>query len=179
MIRIIGGKYNSRVIETPDEKTVPTKARVREAMGNALKDEIEGGIILDLFAGSGALGINALSLGAKKAYFVDSSISAIECIRNNLKTLSIGKEAEVYLMDGLAALDRFSGMKFSLIYIDPPYAEGSLYLDSISRIHELGLLDENGAIMVEYEGEVPGAFAPFKRQKTYNYGRSKVLLLRY
>lgn len=178
MIRIFGGKYNSRIIEAPNELTVPTKARVREAMGSALKNEIVGGIALDLFAGSGALGIEALSIGAKQAYFVDTSISAIKCIKSNLAKLGIKEEAKVFHLDALMALKSFEGIKFSIIYIDPPYAMKSLYIDSVNLILEKELLEDDGVIMIEYEGEVPSSFSSYSRQKSYNYGRSKVLLLR-
>lgn len=177
MIKIIGGKYNSRVIEAPDEGTVPTKSRVREAISNALQNEALNGKALDLFAGSGALGIQALSFGAKEAVFVDASKKACQVISANLSKLKING-MRVINSDYLTALEKLRGEEFSLVYLDPPYAEKEYYLNSVKAILEYGLLSQNGAIMLEYEGDMPYSFPEFSRQKEYNYGRSKVVILR-
>ena len=103
MLRISGGKYRSRIIETPIEGTVPTKNRVREAMMNALQNDLPNGEVLDLFAGSGALGIEGLSRGAKCAVFVDQAPLAQRIIANNLTTLK-ATNATLLRCDALSAL---------------------------------------------------------------------------
>ena len=179
MLRISGGSYRSRMIETPDEGTVPTKNRVREAMMNALQNDLPGSVVLDLFAGSGALGIEGLSRGAKEAIFVDVAPKAQKVIEANLRTLK-ASNAVLLKCDALSALKRLSqeGKKLDVIFLDPPYALNDLYLDSIALIGELNLLNDGGAIVVEFEGERPGVFSEFTRQKMYNYGRTHVLILR-
>ena len=179
MLRISGGKYRSRIIETPIEGTVPTKNRVREAMMNALQNDLPNGEVLDLFAGSGALGIEGLSRGAKCAVFVDQAPLAQRIIANNLTTLK-ATNATLLRCDALSALKKLAEEKrrFDVIFLDPPYAMLNLYLDSVRLISELGLLKEDGALVVEYEGDAPRDFAEYSRQRMYNYGRTHVLLLR-
>lgn len=179
MLRISGGKYRSRIIETPIEGTVPTKNRVREAMMNALQNDLPNGEVLDLFAGSGALGIEGLSRGAKCAVFVDQAPMAQRVIANNLTTLK-AENATLLRCDALSALKKLAEEKrqFDVIFLDPPYAMLNLYLDSVRLITELGLLKEDGALVVEYEGDAPSDFAEYSRQRMYNYGRTHVLLLR-
>jgi len=179
MIKIIGGTYRSRSIEIPNEGTVPTKSMVREAVFSALSDKIPGARVLDLFAGSGALGIEALSRGAKEAFFVDSGNEAYRTILANLAML---KETRGHVLksDYQAALTSFASQKlvFDVVFLDPPYADKASYQNAVNTLLALNLLAPNAAIMLEYEGEIPfdeGAF-PFARH--YNYGRTHVLITR-
>lgn len=178
MIRIIGGKYRSRVISTPDSRTIPTKNMVREALFSSISFDLDGNT-LDLFAGSGAIGIEALSRGAKKAYFVDTSPSSIKVIENNLSTL---KETNGIILnqDYKSALESLSnqGITFSFIYIDPPYAEKECYQTSIDLINRLGLLDNQGRVGIEYEGELGLDLANFSEVKYKKYGYTKLILVR-
>ncbi|HAS56305.1 MAG TPA: 16S rRNA (guanine(966)-N(2))-methyltransferase RsmD, partial [Firmicutes bacterium] len=120
MLKIIGGKYRSRIIATPSIETVPTKNIVREALFSAVSFDLDGNT-LDLFAGSGAIGIEALSRGAKKSYFVDKSISSCKIIESNLKTLK-EDNGIILNMDYMDALKKLNeeNVSFSFIYIDPP-----------------------------------------------------------
>ena len=178
MIKIIGGKYRSRVIVTPDSRTVPTKNMVREALFSAVSFDLDGNT-LDLFAGSGAVGIEALSRGAKKSYFVDTSNDAIKVIKFNLASLKEGNGI-ILDMDYLAALEHLYklGISFSFIYIDPPYKDKEYYQNSIDMINKLSLLDNTGRIGIEYEGELELNLEGFSEVKYKKYGYTKLILLR-
>ena len=141
MLKISGGTFRSRVIETPEQNTVPTKNRVREAMMSALQNDIPGAIVLDLFAGSGALGIETISRGAEKCYFVDAGKEQAAIIQKNLKTLKI-ENAEFLGVDYLEALKRLKrdGVKLDVVFLDPPYAEKEFYKASTAFLFENDLL---------------------------------------
>ncbi|MCR5491653.1 MAG: 16S rRNA (guanine(966)-N(2))-methyltransferase RsmD [Bacilli bacterium] len=177
MLKIIGGKYGSRIIDTPDIGTVPTKNMVRGAMLSCLGD-IEGLSALDLFAGSGALGIEALSRGASDCTFVDNAPKTAQIIKNNLKKL--GEEQEVLNLDYLAALKRLAGdgKRFDIVFLDPPYALKEAYQNSLDALLELDLLAEGAKIVLEYEGDLAIDRSPYAHARDYKYGKTKVLLLR-
>lgn len=122
-MKIITGLYKNRVLKTPKgETTRPTSSKLRGSIFDILQNQIEGRSFLDLFAGSGSMGIEALSRGASSATFVEKDRAAASCIRENLKTLQI--EATVIQADATSAVKRFikNQTQFDLIYIDPPYA---------------------------------------------------------
>ena len=177
MLKIIGGKYRSRIIETPDVGTVPTKNMVRGAMLSCLGD-VSGLVALDLFAGSGALGIEALSRGASDAVFVDAVRNTSLIIKSNLAKL--GESREVLNLDYLAALKKLKeeGRVFDIVFLDPPYALKQAYQESINMLLELGLLSDGAQIILEYEGEIEVDRTPFAFAREYKYGKTKVLLLR-
>ena len=179
MLRISGGIYRSRRIETPEQGTIPTKNRVREAMMNALQNDLPNAEVLDLFAGSGALGIEGLSRGAKVAYFCDQAPMAQRILAQNLTSLK-ATNAVLLRSDALSALKRLAEEKksFDVIFLDPPYAMHELYIESVRLITELGLLKPNGALVVEFEGDRPSEYSEYSQQRMYNYGRTHVLLLR-
>lgn len=124
MIRIIGGIFKSRLIKTPKStKTRPTSSLVKKSFFDSCQEEIAGSHFLDLYAGSGAMGIEALSRGASQSTFVESDKHALQCIKENIKLLRIEEQTVVLMKEALAALKGFkkSGTLFDLIYIDPPY----------------------------------------------------------
>ena len=176
MIRIFAGKYRSRNIETPEEGTLPTKNRVREAMMSAVTPFLKDAVVLDLFAGSGALGIEALSRGAKKCYFVDVSPKACAIVKNNLKTLR-EENAVVLNRSYEEALKQFDE-PFDLVFLDPPYAMKQSYQESIDLLCARGLLKEECAVVVEYEGELELQVDAFPFRRDYTYGKTKVILLK-
>lgn len=176
MLRIIGGKHRSRVIQTPEQGTVPTKNRVREAVFSALSDLLPSASVLDLFAGSGALGIEALSRGAKEAIFVDSSPIAARIIASNLSLLR--EKGEVLALDCLQALHRLKGKTFDIVFLDPPYAKKELYRDCVSLLEEEGLLSPGAALVLEYEGECPLSFDIGYSARYYKYGYTRVCIAR-
>ena len=177
MIKVVGGKYRSRNLLTPEEGTEPTKNRVREALMSALSDLLPDAVILDLFAGSGALGIESLSRGAKQAYFVDSSPVALDVVRKNLATLN-EDVSTCYESDYQAFLMRDDLPRFDIVFLDPPYAKKEAYQNAVSLLLKRDLLTEYGAIVCEYEGGISLDLSSFAKIKEYTYGKTKVLIAR-
>lgn len=147
-LRILGGRFRHRHLISPKGLTVrPSTGRLREALFNICQHEIEGANFLDLFAGSGAMGLEALSRGAKHATFIESDRTASSMIRDNLKSLMLESEATVFQGDVLRFLERFGveGRQFSLIFADPPYAKQQ---EGLSLSHQLlKIVDENKLII--------------------------------
>jgi 16S rRNA (guanine966-N2)-methyltransferase len=160
-MRIIGGKYRSRVLkEFLGDAVRPTSDRAREALFNILALKIPNARVLDLFAGSGALGLESLSRGAKEVVFNDVSKDSIAIVKSNLAALKIalGEEAKVCQYDYAACLEIVKA-PFDLIFIDPPY-RFDYGEKALQKIAEKGLLSQNGIAVYErdhaYEGEIEG-----------------------
>ena len=179
-MRIIGGKYRSRVLsEFPGEDVRPTSDRAREALFNILSLKLYGARVLDLFAGSGALGIESLSRGAKEAIFNDCAKDSIAIIKKNLTTLKIainGEEAKVMQSDYAACLSQIRG-KFDLIFIDPPYRfdYGKKALDIIAQ---RDLLSENGIVVHERDVSFEGEIAGLEKYDERKYGKAYLTFFR-
>ena len=161
-MRIIGGKFRSRVLaEFAGENVRPTSDRAREALFNILALKIYGARVLDLFAGSGALGLESLSRGAQEVVFNDCSKESVAILKKNLATLKIpvnGMEAKVYTSDYLTCLD-MQKEPFDLIFLDPPY-RFDYGKKALEKIAQKGLLSKDGIAMYEcdrpFEGEIKG-----------------------
>lgn len=151
-IKIISGLYKGRFIKTPPSTTTrPTSSMLREAFFNIVQNSVEGITFLDLFAGSGAIGIEALSRGAKRSYFVEKEKQAFSIIKENIVTLGITDLTEVFFMDVKKALSLFrrKNLKFDLIYCDPPYKLApNIVFDLL--IDAQTLLDDSGRLFLEY-----------------------------
>ncbi len=179
-MRIIGGKYRSRVLaEFMGENVRPTSDRAREALFNILSLKLYGARVLDLFAGSGALGIESLSRGAKEAVFNDCSKDSVAIIKKNLNTLKItvgGEEAKVMQADYLACLSQVRG-QFDLIFIDPPYRfdYGKKALEIIAQ---KGLLTENGIAVYERDVPFEGEIAGLEKYDERKYGKAYLTFFR-
>lgn len=147
MIRILSGKYKNRLLKTPKgTKTRPTASKVRKSLFDALQHQIEGARFLDIFAGSGSMGLEAMSRGAASVCFVERDRAAASCIRENLASLGI-ESSNVYQQDAISALKLLikKGETFDLIYVDPPYNLNiELLLEEI-----LPLLTPKGILIVE------------------------------
>lgn len=118
-MKIIAGKYKNLSLKSPKgSKTRPTLSKVRQSVFNIIQNEIEGARFLDLFAGSGAMGCEALSRGASTVTFVEKDFAAIQCIKDNLQKL--GEKGTILKADAQAALKKIEG-PFDILYIDPPY----------------------------------------------------------
>ena len=178
MLRVSGGKFRGRNLDVPPNVTVPTKSRVREAMMSICASAVEKGNALDLFAGSGALGIEAISRGADSAVFVDMDHGACKVIQKNLSLLHVNC-ARVLNLSFDKALESLSGSKFDLVFLDPPYAKKEFYQESLRLLLELELLAKGAVVLVEYEGELDIDDSPFSFRRDYTYGMTKVIQLRF
>ena len=178
-MRIVGGIYRHRLISWPDDVAHirPTKDRVREAIYNALGD-ISNTTVLDLYAGSGAMGIEALSRGASKCYFVDKNNIAISTVRNNLKSLLIKDEAVVIKNDDVSAIKSFinNNICFDIVILDPPYAQGE-YQNIIDMLLENNLISKNGIIICESNYHLELKNIECVKDKEYSYGEIKVRII--
>lgn len=150
-MRVISGKYKGKKLEGFNEfGTRPTMDRVKESVFGCIQNYIKGSTVLDLFAGSGSLGIEALSNGSKSVYFVDNNSILINIIKKN--TSGMNEEIHIIKSDYKDALNSFKNIKFDIIFLDPPY-KSSLINSCIEIIYKNDLLNENGIIVCEYENE--------------------------
>lgn len=181
-MRVISGLAKGTIMYTLEgDTTRPTLDRVKEAIFNMLQMEIQDSVVLDLFSGSGALGIEALSRGAKKAVLCDKSKKAINIIKLNLEKTHLAKDAIVLQEDYNKALNFLKDKyQFDLIFLDPPYKE-EFVKESIEKIIQLDLLKKSGKIIIETDDEE----RILKEIKNLNvnmtnlrkYGRVKVIFL--
>lgn len=149
-MRVISGKSRGTKIETIDEDTTrPTLDRVKESLFNIIQGRIQDSVILDLFAGSGALGIEALSRGAKKAYFCDANKSATDIVKKNLKKTHLEENAIVYNCDYKKFIEKTKdSIEFDIIFLDPPY-KMDLAVSACEELIDRKLVRENGIIIIE------------------------------
>jgi 16S rRNA (guanine(966)-N(2))-methyltransferase RsmD len=178
-MRVITGKARGVVLKTPEGmQTRPTTDRVKEALFSIIQFDIPGCRVLDLFGGTGQLGIEALSRGAKSATFVDASDAACRLIRENLKRTKFENKAKVVRSDYLEYLRRCHET-FDMIFLDPPYAEVFLE-NSLNCITEIDILQTNGIIVTErpLEKDLPWEFPGYTRSKDYKYGKTLITLYR-
>lgn len=178
-MRVITGKARGINLKTPEGlQTRPTADRVKEALFSIIQFDIPGARVLDLFGGTGQLGIEALSRGAKSATFVDASNTACNLIRENLKRTRLQEESRVICSDYLAFLGRCSE-KYDIIFLDPPYAEVFLE-NALNRITEIDILQSGGIIVTErpFGKELPWEFPGFSRSRDYKYGNTVITIYR-
>lgn len=151
-LRIIGGQFRNRPLKSPKGlQTRPTSAILRKSVFDICQNAVEDAAVLDLFAGSGAIGLEALSRGAKSATFVDSSRNAIQCVKQNIELLDVEPLCTVMQGDVIAFLKRFAAQNrtFDIIYIDPPYEEAAVHLSLIPFIDTSSLLAPGGHLFAE------------------------------
>ena len=177
-MRVIAGSARRILLRTlPGDATRPTTDRIKETLFNILMNEIPGCRFLDLFAGSGAIGIEALSRGASEAVFVEQSRAAADCIRTNLKNTHLEDKAKLLVCSAAAGVRRLGGGEpFDVIFMDPPYADGTVVETLMRRIAEKKILNNDGIIMIEHEKSVimPIIMAEYKQFKAKKYGITMV-----
>jgi len=149
-MRVIAGKARRILLRTPKNfRTRPTSDRTKETLFNVLQPIIYDCSFLDLFSGSGGIGIEALSRGAKECVFVETDYEATECIRDNLEKTKMTKEAQVIKRDALTALRQLEGqMVFDCIFMDPPYGK-DLESEVLNYLAKSKLLASDGWIVIE------------------------------
>ena len=173
-MRVITGTARGRRLKTPEGMDIrPTTDNVKESVFNILQFDIEGRRVLDLFAGTGQLGIECLSRGAREAVFIDADRDAVKIVRENLKTC--GFSAPVLQQDALSFLNNCG--KFDLVFVDPPYDAG-LYEPVLEKINSVDILSDGGIILCESRREtvLPEMRKPYCKKKEYRYGRVKLSL---
>ena len=173
-MRVITGSARGRRLKTPEGQDIrPTTDNVKESVFNILQFDIEGRRVLDLFAGTGQLGIECLSRGAREAVFIDADRDAVKIVKENLKTC--GFSASVLQQDALSFLNNCG--KFDLVFIDPPYDAG-LYEPVLEKINSVDILSDGGIILCESRREtvLPEMRRPYYKKKEYRYGRVKLSL---
>ena len=178
-MRVITGKARGVQLKTPDGMTTrPTTDRVKEALFSIIQFEIPTARVLDLFGGTGQLGIEALSRGAKSAVFVDAGEPACRLIRENLKKTKLESDAKVVRADYLDYLKRCRE-KFDIIFLDPPYAEVFLE-NALKCITEIDILESGGIIVAERPlgKDLPWDFPGYSRSKDYKYGNTLLTIYR-
>lgn len=173
-MRIIAGTARGRTIESPKGRdTRPTLDRVREAIFGAIQFDVENACVLDLFAGSGALGLEALSRGARHAVFCDVSVDACRIVEKNIADLGFSDRSLVVRSDALMALDRLANEKreFSIVFLDPPYAS-DIYQSAIEKLSALGLLTDGCLLILEHDRrrEPEITVQGLKKLKQHRYG---------
>lgn len=179
-MRVISGSARGRKLKPlPGLDTRPTADSVKESLFNILQFDIEGRRVLDLFAGTGQLGIEALSRGAAWCDFVDASPAAAKLVRENLQTSGFSDRAGVSQRDFLAFLQGWRGKKYDLIFLDPPYAQAALER-ALEAIAAIDIVSECGIIVCESPaGKVlPELSAPYRKGREYRYGKTKLTLYR-
>ena len=178
-MRVIAGTARGVQLKTPDGmQTRPTADRVKEALFSIIQFEIPCARVLDLFGGTGQLGIEALSRGAQSAVFVDASEKACALIKENLKRTKLQDCGKVIRSDYMEYLDRCRE-KFDIVFLDPPYAEVFLE-NALKRLTEIDILQSGGIIIAErpLDKELPWVFPGFTRSKDYKYGKTLLTIYR-
>ena len=176
-MRIITGTARGRKLVAPEGRDVrPTPERVKEGIFSALQFDIEGRRVLDLFAGSGQLGLEALSRGAESCTFVDASEASLNLVRKNLENTALSDKAKVVRSD-YAAFAAASRDMFDIVFLDPPYSAG-LLMPAVKAV--LPLMSDYGVIVCEHPPEVKldEETGGFKIAKAYRYGKVLVTVYR-
>lgn len=177
-MRIIAGTCRGRNLKAvKGQKTRPTADRVKEAIFNVLAYRVEGTSFLDLFGGTGNIGLEALSRGAKMATFVEKSSTAIKVIRDNVKDCGFTDNVHIFPIEALKALEIFkeNNSQFNIIFLDPPYGFKSLE-EIITRIVDNELLVNQGIVIVETNKNIslPDSFNSLVKVKENVYGDTKI-----
>ncbi len=181
-MRIVGGKYRSLKISWPEDNVHirPTKDRIRESIFSIINKDIDNSYVLDLYSGSGSMGLEALSRGAKFACFVDNNKVAIKTSKENITSLKIKEDEHLFLaMNDVDALNYLSNhrYKFNIVFLDPPYMEGKYEL-IIDILINKSLLYPNSVIVIECNRDVDIDESKYINRRDYKYGKVQIIVLR-
>ncbi len=176
-MRVITGTARGRKLkDLPGVDTRPTTDKVKESIFNIVQFDVEGRRVLDLFAGTGQLGIEALSRGAEKCVFVDASRAAAAVVKENVAHTGFESKSRVAQADALSFLGSCRE-KFNLAFLDPPYAS-PLLEEALKRMAEIDIMSENGIIVCESAADklLPQLLPPYEMGREYRYGKIKLTL---
>lgn len=173
-MRVIAGIAKGRPLKSiTGDNTRPTTDKVKEALFSMLTSYLNGGLVLDLFAGTGGLGIEALSRGMSRAIFVDHNKNSIDVVNHNVNLCNFADRAEIYRNDAERALKvlKKRDLSFDLIFLDPPYKQES-YIKLIDYLAENKMVNEQGLIVAEHDAklELPDSISTFVKIKHAIYG---------
>lgn len=176
-MRVIGGKARGRTLQAPRGKnTRPITSMIKEALFNVIGSEVVDSIWLDLFAGSGAVGIEALSRGARQAVFIDDDKIAVEIIRDNLRHCNMEREGQVYRNDVFRAIKLLQkrSQHFDYIYVDPPFTNKAIFIPVLKDLAESQLLKADGTLILRTPRKFPAekAIGRLELYRSDNYGES-------
>jgi len=181
MMRIVSGsKRGKKLVSLEGENTRPTLERVKQAFFNAIQFEISDKTVLDLFSGSGQLGLEALSRGAKYCYFNDLSVDACKIIEKNINLCDFSKISQLTCKsyDDCVRMISNKGIKISLVFLDPPYSNG-LITSSLEILDKYNVLDKDAIVVCESDANDTVEHPSYSLRKLYNYSNIKVTLLTY
>ena len=174
-MRVIAGKFRSRQLKSLKGRALrPTSDRLRETLFNVIADRVEGSRFLDVFAGTGAVGIEALSRGAREAVFIENHAPAAALIEKNLESLGLRAEARVLALDAARGLQRLAAERkdYDVVFLDPPYAAAEDYRRVLSFLGTSPLLAEDSLVIAEHQRklELPGATGNLDRVRMLRQG---------
>ena len=177
-MRIVAGDRKSIPLKSASGKnTRPTTDKVKESLFNIIGPYFSGGVVLDLFAGSGGLGLEALSRGAEHAIFIEKDPKSLEALRSNIAKCRYEHVTEVYKNDATRAIKTVvqRPQPFTFIFVDPPYAQVSYY-DLVQELVEADMVTDNGVIVCEHDKSLtlPAAYGEFTCQRVEKYGDSMI-----
>jgi 16S rRNA (guanine966-N2)-methyltransferase len=179
-VRIIAGSARGLRLAPVPDGTRPLADRAREGLFSSLGSEVDGAAVLDLYAGTGAVGIEALSRGAARAVFVDSSTDAVRTIRENLDRAKLSERAHVHRREVAKAVHADLG-EFDLVFLDPPYALGGQALDAVlADLGARGRVAQGGLIVLtrEIKSSTPVIPVDWRSDRRLSYGDAAVLVYR-
>lgn len=182
-MRVVAGQARGRVLKAvPGMNTRPTTDKVKEAIFSMIGPYFEGGAALDLFAGTGGLGIEAWSRGIQRIILVDREKLSIDTIRHNLKTAGAEQSAEIYRNDAERALKALAkrGLSFRLVFLDPPYRMTNMD-EMMSGMAEAGMLEPGAFVVIEHDTAVvyPDEDVEFRCLRKARYGDTSVTIYQY
>jgi 16S rRNA (guanine966-N2)-methyltransferase len=182
-VRVIAGEAKGRALKAvPGMNTRPTTDKVKEAIFSMIGPYFDGGTALDLFAGTGGLGIEAWSRGMERTVFVDREKLSIDTIRQNIETAKMGSAAEIYRNDAERALKALAkrGQRFRLVFLDPPYKLVNMD-ELMGQLAALELLEQGAVVVVEHDAahKYPEQYGRFGQFKYAKYGDTAVSIYEY
>ena len=177
-MRIITGYAKGKKLKAPEGlATRPTADRIKESVFNIINFKLYESNVLDLFAGTGGLGLESISRGCFKSTFVEKNQKAFKILNENINSINAMNKSKVYNVDAFIFLKKYTSFndKYDIIFLDPPYF-GGLIEKSINEIYNLNLLNKNGIIISEYDTKenMPKTIASIVRYRDVNYGRTTV-----
>ena len=177
-MRVISGKARGKKLKTPENDNIrPTLDRVKENIFNVIGFSVRNSVVLDLFSGTGAIGIEAISRGAKQVYFVDKDKNSYELTKFNVKSAKLEENAIILNQDAENALIQFENkeIKFDIIFLDPPYNKG-IVQKILQQLEKYNIMQSEGVVIVETDKdeETPEKFGKFFKQKEKFYSSTKI-----